>query len=60
MFKMFFLVGFITTQIASGVSTQASVGRLLFAMGRDRVLPRPFSYLHPTLRTPSSTSRWPG
>ncbi len=51
-FKLFFLVGFITTQIASGVSTQASVGRLLFAMGRDQVLPRPFRYLHPTLRTP--------
>lgn len=53
LFKSFFLVGFIITQVASGVSTQASAGRLLFAMGRDRVLPPPFAYVHPVLRTPA-------
>jgi putrescine importer len=38
---------------ASGLAIQASTSRLLFAMGRDGVLPRRFfGRLHPTLRTP--------
>ena len=52
LFKAFFLIGFVTTQLAGGVSQQASVGRLLFAMGRDGTLPRLFGYLHPTFKTP--------
>jgi len=52
MFMVVFLAGLVATQLAAAVSMQATVGRLLFAMGRDGVLPRPFAYLHPRLRTP--------
>lgn len=52
-FVMLFLAGLIVAQFASGLSAQASVGRLLLAMGRDDVLPRAaFGYVHPILRTP--------
>ncbi|WP_343716501.1 APC family permease [Inquilinus sp.] len=52
-FVMLFLAGLIVAQFASGLSAQASVGRLLLAMGRDDVLPRSaFGYVHPILRTP--------
>jgi amino acid transporter len=48
-----FLAGLVITQFASGVAAQASASRLLFAMGRDTVLPRRvFGYLHRTLHTP--------
>jgi amino acid transporter len=48
-----FLAGLVITQFASGVAAQASASRLLFAMGRDNVLPRKvFGYLHRTLHTP--------
>ncbi|HEX9339304.1 MAG TPA: APC family permease [Pseudonocardiaceae bacterium] len=48
-----FLAGLVITQFASGIAAQASASRLLFAMGRDNVLPRKvFGYLHPRLRTP--------
>lgn len=42
MFVSFFLIGLIVGQFTSGLSAQASASRLLFAMGRDGVLPRPF------------------
>lgn len=42
LFVTFFLVGLIVGQFTSGLSAQASASRLLFAMGRDGVLPRPF------------------
>nr|WP_294975910.1 APC family permease [uncultured Pseudomonas sp.] len=42
LFVSFFLVGLIVGQFTSGLSAQASASRLLFAMGRDGVLPRPF------------------
>ncbi|MDR6290183.1 amino acid transporter [Inquilinus ginsengisoli] len=52
-FVMLFLAGLIVAQFASGLSAQASVGRLLLAMGRDDVLPKAaFGYVHPILRTP--------
>ncbi|OWJ64269.1 APC family permease [Inquilinus limosus] len=52
-FVMLFLAGLIVAQFASGLSAQASVGRLLLAMGRDDVLPKSaFGYVHPILRTP--------
>jgi amino acid transporter len=35
-FVTVFLAGLILAQFASGISAQASVGRLLYAMGRDR------------------------
>lgn len=53
LFNAIFLAGLITTGIASGLSSHASVARLLFAMGRDGVLPRKiFGYIHPKLKTP--------
>ncbi|OWP50386.1 APC family permease [Pseudomonas nitroreducens] len=42
LFVSFFLIGLIVGQFTSGLSAQASASRLLFAMGRDCVLPRPF------------------
>jgi putrescine importer len=51
-----FLLLFTVVLIAYGASVmcaQAGSSRLLFAMGRDGMLPtRMFSYLHPRLRTP--------
>jgi amino acid transporter len=54
LFAAIFLAGFVVTQFASGIAAQASVSRLLFAMGRDRVLPpKVFAYLQPKFRTPA-------
>ncbi|NNC23535.1 APC family permease [Salinisphaera sp. USBA-960] len=48
-----FIAGMIVTQFASGVAAQATASRLLYAMGRDGVLPRSvFGYLAPKLNTP--------
>jgi amino acid transporter len=53
-FVAVFLAGLILAQFASGISAQASVGRLLYAMGRDRVLPpRIFGFIHPRFQTPA-------
>jgi amino acid transporter len=53
-FVTVFLVGMVVTQFTAGLSAQASVGRLLYAMGRDGVLPkRIFGYLHKGFRTPA-------
>jgi len=52
-FGSIFLAGLILAQYASGLAAQASVARLLYAMGRDNVLPRKlFGVLHPQYRTP--------
>jgi amino acid transporter len=54
LFASIFLAGFVVTQFASGIAAQASVSRLLYAMGRDRVLPpKAFAYLQPRFRTPA-------
>jgi amino acid transporter len=54
LFASIFLAGFVVTQFASGIAAQASVSRLLYAMGRDQVLPsRVFAYLQPKFRTPA-------
>src|SRR5471030_774335 len=42
LFVSIFLIGLIVGQFASGLSSQASGSRLLFAMGRDGVLPKSF------------------
>lgn len=42
MFVTIFLIGLIVGQFASGLSAQASGSRLLYAMGRDGVLPKSF------------------
>ncbi|CEI27099.1 Amino acid permease. Membran protein [Propionibacterium freudenreichii] len=48
-----FLVGLIVGQFASGIAAQASASRLMFAMGRDGVLPkRFFGRLSPRTNTP--------
>ncbi|KQR73852.1 amino acid permease [Burkholderia sp. Leaf177] len=53
-FVTIFLAGLILAQFASGISAQASVGRLLYAMGRDEILPkRIFGFIHPTFKTPA-------
>ncbi|TCP29626.1 amino acid/polyamine/organocation transporter (APC superfamily) [Scopulibacillus darangshiensis] len=53
LFSAIFLAGMITAQFASGLSAQASASRLLFAMGRDSVLPKKvFGFLHKRYHTP--------
>ncbi|HEX3591628.1 MAG TPA: APC family permease [Pseudonocardiaceae bacterium] len=48
-----FLAGLVITQFASGIAAQASASRLLFAMGRDNVLPKKvFGYLQRKFHTP--------
>ncbi len=52
-FGSIFLAGLVMAQYASGLAAQASVSRLLFAMGRDNVLPRKFfGFVHPKYHTP--------
>lgn len=53
-FGAFFLAGLVLAQFTSGIAAQASCSRLLFAMGRDSVLPKSiFGYLQPRFRTPA-------
>jgi amino acid transporter len=53
LFVSIFLIGLIVGQFASGLSAQASGSRLLFAMGRDGVLPKSFfGTLHEKFGTP--------
>lgn len=53
LFKSFFLAAYILGCFASATSSHASVSRLLFAMGRDSILPRKiFGYIYPKYRTP--------
>lgn len=52
-FVTIFLATLVVAQFTSGLAAQASVGRLLFAMGRDNVLPSSiFGSLHPKWHTP--------
>ncbi len=53
-FGSLFLATVILAQFTAGVPIQAAGARLLFAMGRDRVLPKPFfAYLTPRFHTPA-------
>ncbi|SCW44134.1 putrescine importer [Paenibacillus tianmuensis] len=53
LFQAVFLAAALTSTLASGLVSQLSGSRLLFAMGRDRTLPRPvFGYIHRSLGTP--------
>ncbi|MFH0021390.1 APC family permease [Pseudomonas fluorescens] len=53
LFVSIFLIGLIVGQFASGLAAQASGSRLLFAMGRDGVLPKSFfGTLHARFGTP--------
>ncbi|MEU7051629.1 APC family permease [Streptomyces eurythermus] len=54
LFSSVFLAGLVVAQFASGIAAQASTSRLLYAMGRDAVLPRRlFGRIHPRYRTPA-------
>lgn len=49
----FFTATYVAGAFACAMASQASVSRILFAMGRDGSLPRSvFARLHPTYRTP--------
>ena len=49
----FFTAAYVAACFACAMASQASVARILFAMGRDGSLPRPvFARLHPRYRTP--------
>lgn len=53
LFVTIFLATLVIAQFTSGLAAQASVGRLLYAMGRDGVLPSPvFGRLSPRWQTP--------
>lgn len=53
LFAAVFLAGLVVAQFASGLAAQASASRLLYAMGRDAVLPRRvFGRLSEKFRTP--------
>lgn len=53
LFAAFFLAGMILAQFTSGIAAQASASRLLYAMGRDSVLPNAvFGQLHKKFHTP--------
>ncbi|MEN1968750.1 APC family permease [Lentibacillus sp. N15] len=53
LFKSFFLTAYILGCFASATSSHASVSRLLYAMGRDTILPKKiFGYLYSKYRTP--------
>jgi len=54
LFSSIFLAGLVVAQFASGLAAQAGGSRLMYAMGRDSVLPHGFfGYLHPRFRTPA-------
>ncbi|WP_026700852.1 APC family permease [Salibacterium aidingense] len=53
LFSAVFLAGLILAQFASGLSAQTSAARLLYAMGRDGVLPQKvFGYISAASRIP--------
>ena len=60
LFGAVFLAALIIGQFTSGLAAQAAVARLLYAMGRDGVLPnRAFGWVSERFHTRCSTSRWP-
>jgi len=54
LFQSIFLCTTFINTLASGLASHASVTRLLYVMGRDRVFPEKFfGYVHPKWRTPA-------
>jgi|SRR5699024_322795 len=52
-FQAFFLSGAFISVLASGLASQTSASRLVYAMGRDGILPRRFfGYISPRFGTP--------
>ncbi|MEK4426883.1 APC family permease [Solibacillus sp. FSL K6-1523] len=52
LFVSFFLAGTLIGCFASGLASQASASRVLYAMGRDNMLPQVFASLSPKYKTP--------
>lgn len=52
LFVSFFLAGMLIGCFASGLASQASASRVLYAMGRDKMLPAVFASLSPKYQTP--------
>lgn len=50
---LFVSVALVVAGVASAVTGQASASRLLFGMGRDKLLPGLFAYIHPKYSTPT-------
>ncbi|MBN9658059.1 MAG: APC family permease [Acidobacteria bacterium] len=50
---LFVSVALVVAGVASAVTGQASASRLLYGMGRDRLLPSLFAYIHPKYSTPT-------
>lgn len=50
---LFVSVALVVAGVASAVTGQASASRLLYGMGRDRLLPGLFAYIHPKFSTPT-------
>lgn len=54
LFQSIFLCTTFVNTLASGLASHASVSRLLYVMGRDKVFPdKWFGYVHPKWRTPA-------
>ncbi|MGX6446035.1 APC family permease [Neobacillus sp. K501] len=54
LFQSIFLCTTFVNTLASGLASHASVSRLLYVMGRDKVFPEKwFGYIHPKWRTPA-------
>jgi amino acid transporter len=49
----FVSLALVVAGVASAVTGQASASRLLYGMGRDRLLPALFAYIHPRYSTPT-------
>ncbi len=52
MFGVIFVIVYVLGCFASAMVSQASVSRIMLAMGRDRVLPRQLGIVHPRWQTP--------
>ncbi|MGE7766964.1 APC family permease [Peribacillus sp. NPDC096540] len=54
LFQSIFLCATFVNTLASGLASHASVSRLLYVMGRDKVFPEKwFGFIHPKWKTPS-------
>ncbi|TCP29636.1 putrescine importer [Scopulibacillus darangshiensis] len=54
LFKVLFITVMLIGNFTSGIAATTSASRVLYAMGRDSVLPKNlFGYIHPKFKTPS-------